>query len=232
MPSSLSMCTNATPLQPQPNWAQVSLAAARRGDRDAFATLVSPHTPRLQRVARRLTRSAEDAEDVCQESLLKAFTKLDQFAGTKIERDEFCAWLVKITANCAIDFLRHKQASRHIPLDECDHVHSKFHEAGVGGWGESPETSCTRQEQLRIIADAMAKLPAELRTVCLLRNMMELSTKEVAARLGISTIAVRLRLFRAHDQLRKILSKRSVHRRTGRAGQLTKVQPENAEPLD
>jgi RNA polymerase sigma-70 factor (ECF subfamily) len=212
------MCTFTTSLQTQP----VSLAAARRGDREAFTALVSPHAPRLQRLARRLTRSAEDAEDVCQESLLKAFTKLDQFDGTKIEREQFYAWLVRITANCAIDFLRHKRTSRFIPLEECDYVDRKFHEAGASGWAESPEASCSRQEQLRIVADALAKLPVELRNVCLLRHMMELSTNEVAARLGISAIAVRLRLFRAHGQLRKILARRNAHRRIGGTKQLVK----------
>jgi RNA polymerase sigma-70 factor (ECF subfamily) len=233
MPSPLSMCTSTTPLEPQPSWTQVSLAAARAGDRDAFATLVSPHTLRLRRLAHRLTRSAEDAEDVCQESLLKAFTKLDQFDGTKTQEGEFCAWLMRITANCAIDFLRRrKDTNRLIPLDECDYIHNKFREPGVGGWGESPEASCTRQEQLRLVADALAKLPAELRNVCLLRNTMELSTKEVAARLGISAIAVRLRLFRAHGQLREILGRRTVDRRAGRARRLIKVRPERAESLN
>ena len=229
MPSPLSICTLATTLQTQTNWTQVSLAAARSGDRDAFTTLVSPHTPRLQRLARRLTRNREDAEDVCQESLLRAFTKLDQFTGTEIEANEFCAWLARITANCAIDHLRRKRASRLVPLDECGHVQSKYHEAGTGGWGESPEVSCTRKEQLRIVADALAKLPAELRSVCLLRHMMELSTKEVAARLGISTIAVRLRLFRAHGQLRQILVRQDAHRRTGRIRQLLKARRANAQ---
>ena len=203
-------------MQPQRNWTEVSLLAARLGDGDAFTHLVSPHAPRLQRLARRLTRSHEDAEDVCQESLLKAFTKLDQFDGARIERDAFCAWLMRITANCAIDFLRRKKASRFIPLEECDPVQNESHGRSAGSWGENPETRCTREERLRMVAEIMAELPAELRNVCLLRNMMELSTKEVAERLGISTNAVRLRLFRAHGQLRTILRKRSTSSRERR----------------
>jgi RNA polymerase sigma factor (sigma-70 family) len=102
-----------------------------------------------------------------------------------------------------------------LPFDECEHVLGTF-QAGASGWGESPETSFTRLEQLSILADAIAKLPPELRNVCLLRNMMELSTKEVAARLGISAITVRVRLFRAHGQLRKILDRRNPWRRARR----------------
>lgn len=161
---------------------------------------------------------------------MKAFSKLEQLDGAKIERDQFCAWLMRITSNCAIDLLRRKKASVYIPLDECDGAHSKFYEAGVGSWGESPETFCSRQEQLSIVADAVEKLPAELRNVCLLRTMMELSTNEVAARLGISTIAVRLRLFRAFGQLRRILAGRNVHCRTARPRRLINAQRKRARP--
>ena len=211
------MYTDRALLQSETHCIQVPLAAARTGDHEAFSTLVSPHTPRLQRLARRFTGSAEDAEDICQESLLKAFTKLDQFAGAKMEADEFRAWLMRITANCAIDFLR-RRGNRSLPFDECEHIPGTFYQAGASGWGESPETSFTRLEQVSILADAIAKLAPELRNVCLLRNMMELSTKEVAARLGISAITVRVRLFRAHGQLRKILDRRNAWRRTRRTG--------------
>jgi RNA polymerase sigma factor (sigma-70 family) len=201
------MCTMTTSQQLQPNWTQISLAAARRGDREAFASLVSPHALKLQRLAHRLTRSAEDAEDVCQESLLRAFTKLDQFDGTKTEIHEFCAWLTRITRNCAIDFLRRKKSNPCVPLEECHENATRF-EAGKTLWGESPETTYTRTEQLGIIREAIATLSPELRMVCLFRNLGELSGKEVAARLGISTLAVRLRLFRAHGQVRKIVGRR------------------------
>ena len=132
-------------------------------------------------------------------------------------QDEYRAWLMRITANCAIDFLR-RRGNRSLPFDECEHVPGTLHQAGASGWGESPEISFTRLEQLSILADAIAKLPPELRNVCLLRNMMELSTKEVAARLGIPAITVRVRLFRAHGQLRKILDRRNAWRRTQRTG--------------
>ena len=211
-----SMYTDRALLQSETHCILAPLAAARTGDHEAFSTLVSPHTPRLQRLARRFTGSAEDAEDICQESLLKAFNKINQFAGTRMESDEFRAWLMRITANCAIDFLR-RRGNRSLPFDECEHIPGTFYQAGASGWGESPETSFTRLEQLSILADAFAKLRPELRNVCLLRNVMELSTKEVAARLGISAIAVRVRLFRAHGQLRKILDRRNAWRHTQRA---------------
>jgi RNA polymerase sigma-70 factor, ECF subfamily len=210
------MGISVTPVSSSPHWAEVSLAAARRGDHDAFATLVTPHEQRLKRLARRFTRTAEDAEDICQESLLKAFTKLDQFAGSQIAHDEFCAWLTKITANCAIDFLRRKKANRWEPLEECESIGRAHDRAGANSWNEGPETRCSRQEQVQRAVEAIAQLSPELRSVCVLRNLMELSTKEVATRLGISAIAVRMRLFRAHAHLRKLLSPRTCPSRRRR----------------
>ena len=174
---------------------------------DAFSTEVVPYISSLQRLAWRITRNAEDAEDVCQESLMKAFTKFDQFAGPEESAiDGFRCWLMKIAANSAIDFIRRKQARRFIPLDECEHIDRKRFEAGADGWGENPEAGYLRREQIRLLAEAVNRLPEDLRTVCLLRSVSDLSTKEVAARLRISSVAVRLRLFRAHGQLRKKLS--------------------------
>jgi RNA polymerase sigma-70 factor, ECF subfamily len=201
------MSTLAMSPKPETTLIHESLAAARRGDGDAFANLVSPHMARLQKIALRFTRNPEDAEDVCQEALLKAFTKLDQFSGIQVAAHEFRAWLTRITTNCAIDFLRRKDPSRFLPLEEYEPVPGNSHQAAAERGQENPETLCVKKQQAATIATAITSLPADLRTVCLLRNMMELSTKEAAARLGISTLAVRLRLFRAHGQLRKSLSK-------------------------
>jgi RNA polymerase sigma-70 factor (ECF subfamily) len=204
------MSASAIPLQA--DCTHYALAQARSGNKDAFADLVSPHASSLQRLALRITRNWEDAEDVCQDSLLKAFTKLDQFAGSReVTGREFRSWLMKIASNSAIDCIRRKRADNHVPLEEFDQVGSaSSQEARIGqearaGWGENPETAYARREQRCEFLDAIAKLPAGLRTVCLLRNVMEFSTNEVALKLGISTLAVRLRLFRAQSHVRKNL---------------------------
>jgi RNA polymerase sigma-70 factor, ECF subfamily len=184
------------------NSANVFLAAARRGDHDAFVALISPHESNLRRLARSFTRNAQDAEDVCQQSLLKAFTKLNHFASAKeVATAEFRSWLAKITANSAIDFLRRTRSARMVALDECDDLPKP----DADSWGENPEASYARRERSRIILEAIAALPAGLRRVCILRNLEELSTKEVADRLGLPAVTVRVRLFRAHCELRKRL---------------------------
>jgi RNA polymerase sigma-70 factor (ECF subfamily) len=184
------------------NGPNASLAAARRGNHDAFVALVSPHASNLRRLARSFTRNAEDAEDVCQQSLLKAFTKLNHFAAAKeVATAEFRSWLAKITANSAIDFLRRRRSARMVALEECD----QLQKPDLDCWGENPEASYARRERSRIILEAVAALPPALRRVCMLRNFEELSTKEVADRLGLPAITVRVRLFRAHCELRKRL---------------------------
>jgi RNA polymerase sigma-70 factor (ECF subfamily) len=184
------------------NGSNLFLAAARRGNHDAFVALVSPHASNLRRLARSFTRNAEDAEDVCQQSLLKAFTKLNHFAAAQeVAATEFRSWLAKITANSAIDFLRRRRSARLVRLEECDHLRKP----DAASWGENPEASYARRERSRIILEAVAALPATLRRVCMLRNFEELSTKEVAERLGLPAVTVRVRLFRAHCELRKRL---------------------------
>jgi RNA polymerase sigma factor (sigma-70 family) len=153
-----------------------------------------------------LTRNSADAEDVCQESILKAFVKLAKFSQMREEpRDDFRNWLTKITVNSAHDCNRRKVACRVVALEECDQPDRLAYRAPGGWFSEDPERFYARNERIRAAVDAITKLPVQLRTVCLLRNLRELSTKEVAASLGISTNAVRLRLFRAHAQLREHL---------------------------
>jgi len=135
--------------------------------------------------------------------LLKAFTKLDHFAAAKeVATAEFRSWLAKITANSAIDFLRRRRSARLVRLEECD----QLQKPGRDSWGEDPEACYARRERSRIILEAVAALPAALRRVCMLRNLQELSTQEVADRLGLPAITVRVRLFRAHRELRKRLA--------------------------
>jgi RNA polymerase sigma-70 factor, ECF subfamily len=168
--------------------------------------LVSPFAPGMQRLANRYTRNLTDAEDICQESLLKAYTKLSQFYGeTDFVSHEFHGWLTRIAANSAIDFIRRRHANRLVALDECQLVPNLRHEAGPAGWGENPERAYVRKERRTLLVRAIKSLPVELRRVCLLRSVMQFSTSEVATKLGITTTAVRLRLFRAHGQLRKSL---------------------------
>src|SRR5580658_2377880 len=185
---------------------QKVLANARLGDGEAFAEMVLPYGPGLYRRALRLTGNAADAEDARQEALLKAFSRLSQFAGQQDEgKDDLHAWVSRITTNASIDLIRQRREGKYISLEEPGIVPEETLGTRLPARTDNPEERYARREQRMLIAGAIARLAPDLRQICLLRDVLQYSTHEVAARLGISTVAVRLRLFRAHRRLRESL---------------------------
>jgi len=195
------------------------LAQARQGNREAFAEMVSPHMPTVYQRARRMTGNTADAEDVSQEALLKAWSRLGQFSGTQDDNsDDFRAWLGRIAGNTSIDVLRQRRDGKILSLDEPRKgSDEETWGSGIPARDENPEQQYARREVSRMLANAIGQLPGDLRQACLLRDVMQYSTQEVADRLGISVVAVRLRLFRAHRRLREKLqdATRTKARRTG-----------------
>jgi RNA polymerase sigma-70 factor (ECF subfamily) len=191
------------------------LALARQGDREAFTEMVTPHMPTVYQRAWRLTGNAADAEDVSQEALLKAWSRLAQFSGKQDgQGDDFRAWLARIAGNTSIDVLRHRRDGKILSLEEQWGPNEETLGGGIPAREDNPEERCARRETGRTLADAIKQLPADLRQACLLRDVLQYSTQEVAERLGISVVAVRLRLFRAHRRLREKLQ--NATRRSGR----------------
>jgi RNA polymerase sigma-70 factor (ECF subfamily) len=182
------------------------LRSARDGNRDALAELVMPYANGLYRSGLRLTGNVHDAEDVRQETLLKTLTRLDQFAGTQTAtRDDLHAWVSRIAANASIDLIRRRREGKIFSIDQSSGSEESFASL-IPSKQANPEQGFLRQESRRQLAAAITELPADLRQVCLLLDVLNYSTQEVAARLGISNVAVRLRLFRAHRRLREELS--------------------------
>jgi RNA polymerase sigma-70 factor, ECF subfamily len=189
------------------------LADARRGDGEAFAEMVLPYGPGLYRRALRLTGNPADAEDARQEALLKAFSRLNQFAGQQDEgKDDLHAWVSRITTNASIDLIRQRREGKYVSLEEPGIAPEDTLGSRLPARSDNPEERYARREQRVLIAGAIARLAPDLRQICLLRDVLQYSTHEVAARLGISTVAVRLRLFRAHRRLREDLRDRVRHK--------------------
>jgi RNA polymerase sigma-70 factor (ECF subfamily) len=183
------------------------LAEARRGDRESLAKLILPYAPGLYLGALRLTRNPADAEDVRQDAFLKAMTRLEQFAGTPDDnRDNLHAWVSRIAANASIDVIRKRRDGRLFSLEERNGAGEETLASNVTAPGDNPEERFARREMRKLMADAITQLAPELRQVCLLRDVLQYSTQEVAERVGVSAMAVRLRLFRAHRRLREKLS--------------------------
>lgn len=208
---------NAVPFAsyPNPNLASANqgtrkslLEQARSGSPEAFTAMVAPYAPLLFHRARKLTGNTADAEDVSQEALLKAWSRLEQFSGKQDEKtDEFRAWVSRIAANSSIDVLRQRRDAKTFSLEDRRDATEETLGSGIAAGEENPEERCARREMCQLLADAIIQLPRDLRQACLLRDVLHYSTQEVADRLGISVVAVRLRLFRAHRRLREKLER-------------------------
>jgi RNA polymerase sigma-70 factor (ECF subfamily) len=175
---------------------------ARAGDSDAFVELASTCDAAVYRVALRITRNPADAEDVRQQTLLKAFANFDQF------RDgfRFAAWITQIAANESVSLLRRRRDSRWVSLDEMtsdDNGMKLLREPRSKR--ENPEQSCARLELRNRLIEELRQLDPSLRCVCLLRDVNNLSTEETADQLGLTPQAVRTRLFRGRLKLREHL---------------------------
>jgi len=134
-------------------------------------------------------------------------SRLEQFAGTPGEsRDDLRAWVSRIAANASIDVIRKRRDGRLFSLEEPSDRGEETLGSNVTARQDNPEQRFARREMRKLMADAIKQMAPDLRQVCLLRDVLRYSTQEVAERLGISAMAVRLRLFRAHRRLREKLS--------------------------
>lgn len=173
------------------------LSAARLGNRDAFVELCNRHSKKILPRVYQITKNWEDAEDVLQDSLLKAFVHLEGFEG----RSSFSSWLTSIAINCALMLLRKRRGSQ-ISLDHFqDDAQTRL------SWeprdlGETPEGRYARQEREELLRSAIHRLPAIFREVVELRHTQECSTSEIAQALGISVAAAKSRLLRARMAVR------------------------------
>ena len=197
----------STSLCLDPRTRSALLIQARKGDRESLAKLILPYGPGVYLGALRITGNPADAEDVRQEALLKAMSRLAQFTGRREEtRDDLRGWVSRIATNASIDLIRRRRDGKLFSLEEPKGGGEETLGSGVAAREENPEEQFARRERRNMMADAIMQLAPELRRVCLLRDVLQYSTQEVAKRLHISSMAVRLRLFRAHRKLQEKLS--------------------------
>lgn len=181
-----------------------------------------------------MTRNPADAEDVRQDAFLKVMTRLEQFSGTPREnRDDLHAWVSRIAVNASIDVLRKRRDGRVFSLEEPTGAGDETLGSNVTACEDNPEERFARREMQRLMADAITQLAPELRQVCLLRDVLQYSTQEVAERMGISAMAVRLRLFRAHRRLREklALALRPSKQRPARAAVALRINRDQQERI-
>ncbi|MBI3210150.1 MAG: sigma-70 family RNA polymerase sigma factor [Candidatus Solibacter usitatus] len=176
---------------------------AQAGDYGAFNELVSRHDRKIYRLAKRIVESAEDAEDVLQDTFLKAFEHLDNFQGNS----KFYTWLVRIAVNESLMKLRKRKTSRTVSLDEPAGNGEDPVVREIAVWDGDPEQRYSQEELRALLDGAIQELKPSFRTVFLLRDVEELSTEETASALNLSIPAVKSRLLRARLDLRERLTR-------------------------
>jgi RNA polymerase sigma-70 factor, ECF subfamily len=170
------------------------VAAAKAGDQAAFEDLVKATYAGTYTLAFRLTGNEEDASDVVQEAYLRAYRSLKRFRGDA----RFTTWLYRITANCATTHLKKRQRDRHEVLDDADELFDARPES-------DPEGRLGGADDRRILQAALQSLSPEMRAVVVLRDVYDLPHEAIAAELGISEGAAKVRLHRARKKLRERL---------------------------
>ncbi|MBX6341809.1 MAG: sigma-70 family RNA polymerase sigma factor [Thermomicrobiaceae bacterium] len=190
-------------------------------DRAALEAEALTHIDALYRTALRMSGNQADAEDLVQETYLRAFRSLHQFRpGTNLR-----AWLFKILTNAFInDYRKRARRPMSASLDDVEdaYLYSHLIDSGI-----QPNSPLPEEEVLRSITDesvtrALEQLPEEFRSVVLLADVEEFSYREIADILGIPIGTVMSRLHRARRRLRRLLVEESVAARQ-RSGESTDV---------
>jgi len=163
--------------------------AAQAGDRPAFAVLIERYWDRLYRWLCRLTRDAAAAEDITQETFLKAFAAVNSFrAGSN-----FRAWLFRIAHNNFVNQRRAARNTRRPPVEVAEDF-------------KGPVGETISRESVRLIAEAVAKLPSDFRGALVLRVEEGLSFRDIAEVMGITEETARWRVFKARQKLMTVLA--------------------------
>lgn len=175
-------------------------------DEESFNELVNRYTDKIYRIAFGITRDPNSAEDVLQEVFLNLTRKLDTFRG----KSKFSTWLYRITVNASYVHLRSEKKheneislENYAPYDENGTLMGKIKSKD---WSNRPDILIFSNEAMQIIEKAVSKLPESYRVVFQLRDVEELSNKEVSEILDLTVPAVKSRVHRARLFLRDRLS--------------------------
>ncbi len=179
----------------------LSLGALKNGDRAEFARLVDATSTHIYHLAMRILHDPQDAEDVLQESYIKALRALPNFEG----RSSLSTWLYRIAVNEALMLLRKRRVNL-VPVEEESDEDDEQPGMVLTDWVGLPEDQLLSTEARQRLEKAVDTLPETLRMVFMLRDIEGLSIKETADSLGLTETAVKTRLLRARLRLRNQLS--------------------------
>ncbi len=176
----------------------------KNGDRAAFAEMVEQFSDTIYRTALRFTSDSQDAEDVLQETFIKALHGLPNFEG----RSSLSTWLYRIAVNESLMLLRKRKPER-LPAEENREEEDELDESDLvlADFCCLPEDELLSSEARSFLDRTIQVLPETLRSVFILRDLDGLSIKETAEALDLSETNVKTRLLRARLRLRQDLAK-------------------------
>src|SRR5690349_19509637 len=196
--SRLTPADNSRLTRWMPQTDAATVALARDGDSEAFRALVERHSRAVYRLAHRMTGSPQDAEDVVQETFLRAYRQLSRFES----RANFGTWLHRIAVNCSIDLIRsrkHQESGHDAPDLE------QFEAVADDRVDPSPERLMLSTEVQERVGAAMASLSHMERAAFVLRHFEGQSIDEISRALGLKANAAEHSVFRAVRKMRLAL---------------------------
>jgi RNA polymerase sigma-70 factor, ECF subfamily len=179
---------------------QAAAEEARKGNQLAFRVLVERHSRPVFRLAYRMCGNEQDAEDLVQETFLRAYKQLNRFDG----RAAFGTWLYRICANCSLDLLRSRKSRKEVKAKPIESGSASWLEA-VAAKEPGPDRLAQSGQIAGLLEPALKQLSEMERTAFILRHYEGCDIEEIAQTLGVQTNAAKHSVFRAVQKLRRTL---------------------------
>ena len=180
----------------------LSLSLLQAGDRAEIARMVDEHSTKIYRLGLKMLSNEQDAEDVLQNTFMKAIQALPDFEG----RSSVSTWLYRIAVNESLMLLRQRKPELNLAPELDDDETGELTLTQFTDWCCLPESELISSEAQSYLDEAVQTLSEKLRVVFILRDIEKLSIRETSEALDISESAVKTRLLRARLQLRELLS--------------------------
>jgi RNA polymerase sigma-70 factor, ECF subfamily len=175
--------------------------SARNGEQLACAELCRRHREKVFRTVLRITRNPDDAEDVLQDSWMRAFIHIGTFDG----RSAFSTWVTRIAINSALTVIRKRGKQKEVSLDDPADPH-RPRLTEMLELSRDPEERCLEGERLKLVRQAIGRLPSKLRSAVEIRQSQDGPVSDLAILAGVSLQTMKSRLMRARRKLRERLS--------------------------
>ena len=179
----------------------VAVARVRGGDSDAYRLLVDRHSRSVFRLAYRMTGNEQDAEDVVQETFMRAYKQLHRWEA----RSSFSTWLYRIAANYSLDLVRRKKRHGEVTMNDADSEDMPEMAQVLPSKDPGPDRLMFSGQVQDHVASALEELSGQERTAFVLRHFEGQSIEEISSALGLSGNAAKHSIFRAVQKLRRAL---------------------------